>query len=167
MCPVSWLAAVVRAEVPESVSIALEDRLDHRLAWVDFAVEVRPAKAALPPCTAADFMRHINRRALRLPAVAEELQLKWSSVPSLPPGWPADLCEQAMGSLACRFMLEACPKERGLDLRWHLGLAAEACGSPAGLLRLWPQSPPPRLAVLVPSVACRRYGQRAAPEATP
>ena len=39
MCPVSWLAAVVRAEVPESVSIALEDRLDHRLAWVDFAVD--------------------------------------------------------------------------------------------------------------------------------
>ena len=112
MCPVSWLAAVVRAEVPESVSIALEDRLDHRLAWVDFAVEVRPAKAALPPCTAADFMRHINRRALRLPAVAEELQLKWSSVPSLPPGWPADLCEQAVGSLARRFMLEVCPKER-------------------------------------------------------
>ena len=112
MCPVSWLAAVVRAEVPEAVSIALEDRLDHRLAWVDFAVEVRPAKAALPPCTAADFMRHINRRALRLPAVEEEVQLKWSSVPSLPPGWPADLCEQAMGSLARRFMLEVCPKER-------------------------------------------------------
>jgi hypothetical protein len=112
MCPVPWLAAVVRAEVPDTISLALEDRLDHRLAWVDFAVDVRPAKAALPPCTAADFMRHINRRALRLPEVAEQLQRRWSSVPALPLTWPADLCEQAMGSLARRFMLEVCPKER-------------------------------------------------------
>ena len=49
MCPVPWLAAVVRAEVPDPIHFALEDRLDHRLAWVDFAVEVRPAEAALPP----------------------------------------------------------------------------------------------------------------------
>ena len=32
MCPVPWLAAVLRAEVPEDITLALEDRLDHRLA---------------------------------------------------------------------------------------------------------------------------------------
>ncbi len=32
ICPVAWLPAVARAEVPEDVSLALEDRLDHRLA---------------------------------------------------------------------------------------------------------------------------------------
>ena len=89
LCPCDWLGAVLRAEVPDSVSLAIEDRVDHRLALVDFEVELKPQGRAPPPHTAADFMRHINRQALRLPEVAEELQRMWVEVPPLPPVWPA------------------------------------------------------------------------------
>ena len=112
ICPVTWLTAVVRAEVPKEICLALEDRLDHRMALVEFAVEAVRPPAARAPCTPADFMRHINRQALRLPEVAAQLQAKWSSVPDLPAAWPAELSERALGSLTRRFMLEVCPKGR-------------------------------------------------------
>ena len=111
-CPVAWLPAVVFAEVPSGISLALEDREDHRAAMVEFAVEAGPPLAVQVPCTAADFMRHINRQALRMEGVAAQLQEKWSMVPELPPSWPADLAEWALGSLTRRFMLQVCPKDR-------------------------------------------------------
>ncbi len=59
--------------VPVEVSLALEDRFDHRLAMAEFAAKAVRPPAVRVPCTPADFMRHINRQTLRLPEVAAQL----------------------------------------------------------------------------------------------
>ena len=61
ICPRSWLPAVVVAEVPSQISLALEDREDHRAAVVELLVESGPPPADKVPCAAADFMRRVNR----------------------------------------------------------------------------------------------------------
>ena len=52
ICPITWLTAVVRAEVPEEICLAVEDRLDHRMALVEFAVEAVRPPAARPQTVA-------------------------------------------------------------------------------------------------------------------
>jgi hypothetical protein len=74
LVPVAWLPAVVKAWVSEDVCLAIEDRMDHRMAVIELSVGVGPQPAPQAQWASGDFMRHINRRALNLPASAEALQ---------------------------------------------------------------------------------------------
>ncbi len=85
---------------PSRILLALEDREDHRAAVVEFAVEAGLPQAVEEPCAAADFMRQINRQALRLEWVAAHLQRLWNQVPELTPSWPADFGERATDSFS-------------------------------------------------------------------
>ena len=63
-CPRAWLPAVVYAEIPPELSLALEDREDHRAAVVEFRVEVGLPQALQAPSNAVTLMRLLNRQAL-------------------------------------------------------------------------------------------------------
>ena len=86
--PQHWLCFVQSARVDRNITLAIADKLDHRLVRVDSCqprgtecVYHRPAKAAVPLP---------SRQLLQLPDKQALVPTNWQEVPPPLPGWAID-----------------------------------------------------------------------------